>query len=486
MTRTVQHFIDGEWTDSSDGATFESVSPIDNTVIASVARGSVDDADRAVRAAREAFDAGPWARMSPAARKQIMHRAAALIEERLDDFASAETLDMGKPIAEARSKDVPRAAYNLRFFADFAEHTHTETYAKPWEGIMTYTLREPAGVAACISPWNFPLMLETWKIAPALAFGNTVVLKPAEQSPLTAALLAQAFADAGMPPGVFNVVQGFGPDEAGERLTEHPGVDLVTFTGESATGRAIMAKAAQTLKRCSFELGGKSAAIVMADAELDAAVAGTIDGIFRNQGEVCLAGSRLFVQREVYDEFCSRYVKAAEALVVGDPREPDTQVGPLVTEEHLQKVLSYVELGHREGAKLLTGGERLVDGDLAKGNYLAPTVFADVDNSWRIAQEEIFGPVQVIAPFDDVDEAIALANDNRYGLAGMIWTTNLDTAHKVAREVRTGTMWVNCFFIRDLRAPFGGMKDSGIGREGGLHSEEFFTEAKAVVMKFSS
>jgi aminomuconate-semialdehyde/2-hydroxymuconate-6-semialdehyde dehydrogenase len=483
---TVRHFIDGEWADSADGATFESVSPIDNTVIARVARGANADADRAVDAARRAFDLGPWPRMNPAARKKIMHAAAALIEERLEEFAAAETRDMGKPISESRTKDVPRAAYNLRFFADFAEHTHTETYAKPWDNVMTYTLREPAGVSACISPWNFPLMLETWKVAPALAFGNTVILKPAEQSPLTASLLAQAFADAGMPPGVFNVVQGFGPGEAGERLTEHPGVDLVTFTGESATGRLIMAKAAGTLKRCSFELGGKSAAIVMADADLDRAVPGTIDGIFRNQGEVCLAGSRLFVQRPIYDEFCARYVAAAQNLVVGDPREPATQVGPLVSREHLDKVLSYIQLGEQEGAKLLTGGHRLTGGPLADGNYVAPTVFADVENSGRISQEEIFGPVQVIAPFDDVDEAIALANDSRYGLAGMIWTTSLDTAHKVAREVRTGTMWVNCFFIRDLRAPFGGMKDSGIGREGGLHSEEFFTEAKAVVLQFPS
>jgi aminomuconate-semialdehyde/2-hydroxymuconate-6-semialdehyde dehydrogenase len=483
---TVRHFINGEWADSADGAMFESVSPIDNTVIARVARGGITDADRAVDAARRAFDHGPWPKMNPAARKKILHAAAALIDERLEEFAAAETRDMGKPISESRTKDVPRAAYNLRFFADFAEHTHTETYAKPWDKVMTYTLREPAGVSACISPWNFPLMLETWKIAPALAFGNTVILKPAEQSPLTAGLLAQAFADAGMPPGVFNVVQGFGPGEAGERLTEHPGVDLVTFTGETATGRMIMAKAAGTLKRCSFELGGKSAAIVMADADLDRAVPGTIDGIFRNQGEVCLAGSRLFVQRPIYDEFCARFVAAAEDLVVGDPREPATQVGPLVSAEHLDKVLSYIQLGQQEGAKLLTGGHRLTAGPLAAGNYVAPTVFADVDNSWRISQEEIFGPVQVIAPFDDVDEAIALANDSRYGLAGMIWTTSLDTAHQVAREVRTGTMWVNCFFIRDLRAPFGGMKDSGIGREGGLHSEEFFTEAKAVVLQFPS
>jgi aminomuconate-semialdehyde/2-hydroxymuconate-6-semialdehyde dehydrogenase len=323
-------------------------------------------------------------------------------------------------------------------------------------------------------------------VAPALAFGNTVVLKPAEQSPVTASILAECFAEAGMPEGVFNVIQGFGPDAPGERLTTHPGVDLVTFTGESATGRIIMANAAKTLKRVSFELGGKSAAIVMEDADMDRAIKGTIDGIFRNQGEVCLAGSRLLVQRSIYDEFLARYIEATEALVVGDPRQAATQIGPLVSTEHLEKVMSYIELGHQEGAKLMTGGERVTTGDLALGNFVAPTVFADVDNSWRIAQEEIFGPVQVVVPFDTVDDAIRLANDNRYGLAGQVWTNNLNTAHKVAQEVRTGTMWVNCFFIRDLRAPFGGAKDSGIGREGGKYSEEFFTESKAVVVQFPS
>lgn len=484
--RAVRHFIDGQWVDSLDGATFDSVSPIDNSVVATVAEGSTADADRAVAAARRAFDDGPWPRMSPAERRRIIHRAAALIEERLDELALWETLDMGKPISECRTKDVPRTAYNFRFFADFAEQQHTEAFPRPWDKVLTYTLREPVGVSACISPWNFPMMLESWKVAPALAFGNTVVLKPAEQSPVTASLLAQCFADAGMPEGVLNVVQGFGPGAVGERLTTSPGVDLITFTGESATGRIIMANAAATLKRVSFELGGKSASIVMEDADMDLAVRGTIDGIFRNQGEVCLAGSRLLVQRSVYDEFLARYVEAAEALVVGDPREAATQIGPLVSTEHLDKVLGYLELGQAEGGKLMTGGHRVTDGALARGNFVAPTVFADVDNSWRIAQEEIFGPVQVVVPFDTVDEAIALANDNRYGLAGMVWTTNLDTAHRVAREVRTGTMWVNCFFVRDLRAPFGGMKDSGIGREGGAYSEEFFTESKAVVIQFPS
>ena len=424
--------------------------------------------------------------MSPTQRRKIIHKAADNIEARLDELAAWETRDMGKPIAESRSKDVPRTAYNFRFFADFAEQQHTEAFPKPWENVFTYTLRDPVGVSACISPWNFPMMLASWKVAPALAFGNTVVLKPAEQSPVTASILAECFAEAGMPEGVFNVVQGFGPDAAGERLTTHPGVDLVTFTGESATGRIIMANAAQTLKRVSFELGGKSAAIVMEDADMDRAIKGTIDGIFRNQGEVCLAGSRLLVQRSIYDEFLARYIEATEALIVGDPRDSTTQIGPLVSTEHLDKVMSYIELGHQEGAKLMTGGQRVTTGELAKGNYVAPTVFADVDNSWRIAQEEIFGPVQVVVPFDTVDDAIALANANRYGLAGQIWTNNLNTAHKVAQEVRTGTMWVNCFFIRDLRAPFGGAKDSGIGREGGKYSEEFFTESKAVVVQFPS
>ncbi len=484
--KNVQHFINGEFVDSIDGKTFESISPIDNAVIAHVAEGSTADADRAVEAARRAFDEGPWPKMSPTQRRKIIHKAADNIEARLDELAAWETRDMGKPIAESRSKDVPRTAYNFRFFADFAEQQHTEAFPKPWENVFTYTLRDPVGVSACISPWNFPMMLASWKVAPALAFGNTVVLKPAEQSPVTASILAECFAEAGMPEGVFNVVQGFGPDAAGERLTTHPGVDLVTFTGESATGRIIMANAAQTLKRVSFELGGKSAAIVMEDADMDRAIKGTIDGIFRNQGEVCLAGSRLLVQRSIYDEFLARYIEATEALVVGDPRDSTTQIGPLVSTEHLDKVMSYIELGHQEGAKLMTGGQRVTTGELAKGNYVAPTVFADVDNSWRIAQEEIFGPVQVVVPFDTVDDAIVLANANRYGLAGQIWTNNLNTAHKVAQEVRTGTMWVNCFFIRDLRAPFGGAKDSGIGREGGKYSEEFFTESKAVVVQFPS
>lgn len=482
-TREVLHLIDGRFERSIDDATFDSVSPIDNEPIAVVAAGGRADAARAAEAARRAFDEGPWARMSPAERKRLLFRVADGIDARADELARWETRDMGKPIRESAGKDIPRCALNFRFFADYAEHVATRAFDQPSAGIFSFELREPLGVVAAISPWNFPLMLLTWKVAPALAYGCTVVAKPAEQSPITASILAEIVLEADLPPGVFNVVQGFGPEAAGEELTVHPAVDAVTFTGESATGRTIMRNASATLKKLSFEMGGKSANIVCADADLDAAVDGAVLGSFSNQGEVCLAGSRLLVQRPVYEEFLQRYVERAESLAVGDPREASTEMGPLVTTEHMEKVLSYVDLAEEEGAKLLTGGVRLADGELARGNYLAPTIFADADNSMRVCQDEIFGPVEMVMPFDEIDEAISMANQSRYGLAGMVWTTNLRTANRVAREVRTGTMWVNCFFVRDLRAPFGGYKDSGVGREGGDYSHEFFSESKAVVMK---
>lgn len=479
--RAVSHFIDGNFVESVDGATFESISPIDNQAIASVAAGSSPDVNRAVQAAQRVFPT--WAAMNPTERKQVLLRVAEGIENRSQELAEWETRDMGKPITDALSKDVPRAAYNFRFFADYAEHVGTRAFDKGWDKTFGYELREPLGVIAAISPWNFPLMLLTWKVAPALAFGCTVVAKPAEQSPITASILAEICAEAGMPDGVFNVVNGFGPEAAGEALTRHPQVAGITFTGESNTGKAIMGAAAGGLKKLSFELGGKSASIVCADADLDAAVNGSLMGVFMNQGEVCLAGSRILVQRPIYEEFLARLVDGIETWKVGNPLDPATRVGPLVSREHMEKVLSYVDLAEQEGAKRLTGGERITEGELGAGNYLAPTIYADAHNDMRAAREEIFGPVAMVIPFDDVDEAVEIANDSLYGLAGMVWTKNLDTAHRVARDMQTGTVWVNCFFVRDLRLPFGGYKDSGIGREGGDYSHEFFTESKAVVIK---
>jgi len=482
LVKEVRHFIGGEYVDSIDAKTFESINPADNQPIARVAEGSAADADRAVAAARKAFET--WSTMSPTARKAILLRVADRIDERADELAEWETRDMGKPIVDSRTKDVPRSAHNFRFFADYQEMVGTHSYDKPWEKTFGYELREPIGVVAAISPWNFPLMLLTWKVAPALAFGCTVVAKPAEQSPVTASILAEICIEAGMPDGVFNVVQGFGPDAAGEALTRHPDVDAVTFTGESNTGRAIMAASSGGLKKLSFELGGKSPCIVFGDADLDAAVDGALRGVFYNQGEVCLAGSRILVHRSIYDEFCARMVGGIARWPVGDPFDPSTRVGPLVSTEHMEKVLGYIDLAESEGGKRLIGGGRVTDGALARGNFVEPTIFADVDNSMRACREEIFGPVAAVMPFDSTDEAIETANDSPYGLAGMVWTKNLDTAHDAARRMKTGNVWVNCFFVRDLRLPFGGYKQSGVGREGGEYSYEFFTESKAVVIKF--
>ncbi len=480
--KRVRHFIDGEFVDSLDGRTFQSVNPTDNQPIADVAEGSAADADRAVKAAAKAFES--WSTMNPTARKQILLRLADRIDERADELAEWETRDMGKPISDSRHKDVPRAAQNFRFFADYQEMAGTHAFDKPWDKTFGYELREPLGVVAAISPWNFPLMLLSWKVAPALAFGCTVVAKPAEQSPVTASILAEICAEAGVPDGVFNVVHGFGPDAAGEALTRHTQVAGVTFTGESNTGRAIMAAGSGSLKKLSFELGGKSPSIVFGDADLDAAVNGSLLGVFYNQGEVCLAGSRILVHRSVYDEFCARMVDGIARWPVGDPFDPATKVGPLVSTEHMDKVLGYIDIAESEGGKLLTGGHRITDGAMGKGNFIEPTIFSDVNNQMRACREEIFGPVAAVMPFDDTDEAIAIANDSPYGLAGMVWTKNLDTAHRAARSLKTGNVWVNCFFLRDLRLPFGGYKDSGIGREGGDYSYEFFTESKAVVIKF--
>ena len=471
--KELTHVIDGRHVAS--GEWFDSIDPTTRRPWARVARGSSDDAGRAAGAARRAFDEGPWPRMGPDARASPLHRLADLVDEHADELAALETTDMGKPISQARHNDVPRSAHNLRFFADYQRFNEDDSLTTA-AGHHCYTRCEPVGVAAAISPWNFPLMLATWKIAPALAFGNTVVLKPAEQAPGTCSRLGELAIEAGLPPGVLNVVNGFGPGEAGEGLTTSPLVDLVTFTGESDTGRRIMAAAAPTLKRLSFEMGGKGANVVFADADLSAAVDWSIRAIFTNAGQVCLAGSRLYVERPVYDEFVARFVEAAESMVLGDPSDPATAIGPLASGEHWEKVTGYLDLAGTEGAKLLTGGA-------ADGWWVRPSVVVDVEPGMRISREEIFGPVVCLSPFDGEEEAVRLANDSPYGLNAMLFTENLRRAHRVSARLRAGTVWVNCFFVRDLRLPFGGYGDSGLGREGGRWSREFFTEAKAVVME---
>jgi aminomuconate-semialdehyde/2-hydroxymuconate-6-semialdehyde dehydrogenase len=473
----IRHVIDGAEVESADGRRFPDVNPWTRTVRAEVAEGGRAEAEAAVLAARRAFDEGPWPRMGYGERGRLLHRLADLIEARAEELAAADTADMGKPITDMRTKDVPRAAHNFRFFADHARLATAERFPMD-SGHHAYTRHDPAGVVAAISPWNFPLMLETWKVAPALAWGNTVVLKPAEDTPASATILARLALEAGIPEGVLNVVHGFGPAAVGQFLTEDPRVDRITFTGESATGRAILRNAAANLTPVSFELGGKGANIVFADADLPTAVSWSIKAIFSNAGQVCLAGSRLFVERPIFEEFLARFVEAADALRIGDPMDPSTELGPLASETHFRKVCSYFETLDADGGKVLTGGPA---GD---GTWVVrPTVIVDAPPTARVWREEIFGPVAVIARFDTDQEAVALANDTRYGLNAMVFTEKLRRAHKVAAALRAGTVWVNCFFVRDLRAPFGGVGDSGIGREGGDYSREFFTEPKAVVME---
>jgi aminomuconate-semialdehyde/2-hydroxymuconate-6-semialdehyde dehydrogenase len=471
------HVIDGEEVASADGARLDTVDPYTREVWAQVALGGQKEADLAVAAARRAFDRGPWPRLGFEKRYQLIHRLADLMEEHADELAMADTRDMGKPIAQARH-DVARSVWNFRFFADHARMSTSDVYPMD-SGHHAYTRYDPAGVVVAISPWNFPLMMATWKVAPALAWGNTVVLKPAEDTPTSATILGRLAIEAGLPAGVLNVVHGYGPDSVGSALTCHPDVDRITFTGESGTGKIISAAAARNLVPVSLELGGKGANLVFDDADLDNAVSWAVEAIFRNAGQVCLAGSRLYVQRGIYQEFITRYQAAAEALVIGDPKDASTQFSPaLASQEHFTKVSSYLDEASFAGGRIVTGG-------LGEGWGVRPTIIADAPGDARVIKEEIFGPVVVATPFDTEDEVVALANDTRYGLNAMLFTENLSRAHRVSAKLRAGTVWVNCFFIRDLRAPFGGVGDSGVGREGGNFSREFFTEPKAVVMQIA-
>lgn len=479
--REIKLFIDGEYVTSSSHSLFEVKNPATQEVIAKVHEATKEDVDRACKAARRAFEAGPWRTMTVKERCEKIRRMAEIIMERREELARLEATDVGKPYAVAFEKEIPRSAHNLKFFADFVEQSGGEVYPME-EEYLNYTRYEPVGVAALITPWNLPFMLTTWKLGPCLAAGNTAVIKPAEATPLTVSLLGEIAKEAGIPDGVVNIVHGFGQNSTGEFLTAHPEVDLISFTGETTTGKAIMKTGADTLKRVSFELGGKAANIIFEDADLNKAIPVSIQAAFLNSGQVCLAGSRILVQRSILDEFVVRFKKAAEELIVGDPQDPRTNMGPLVSEEHYKKVTSYLEIAKQENATLITGGKRpsnLPD-YLKNGYYLEPTIYVQENPEARICQEEIFGPVVTIIPFDTEEEAVQIANNTQYGLNGVIWTENLQRAHRISHQVRAGTIWVNCWFVRDLRAPFGGFKKSGIGREGGKHSLEFFTEAKNI------
>ena len=470
--------IDGQWVDGSKS--FETFNPATGEVLTHVVEASAGDVDRAVRAARTAFEdrSGAWRKMSASERGRLIWKLADLIEKSIDELAELETLDNGKPIFESRYVDMPMVVDVLRYYAGWATKISGET-VNTFETAFTYTLREPVGVVGLIIPWNFPLLLASWKLGPALACGCTVVMKPAEQTSLTTLRMGELAVEAGFPAGVINIVTG-GP-EVGKAIVAHPGIDKIAFTGSTVVGKEIMRGAADSLKRITLELGGKSPNIVFADSDIDSAVKGAINGIFYGKGEVCNAGSRLFVESKVKDEFIEKLVGRAKKMQPADPLDPKTRMGAIVSQEQMQTVLGYIEAGKNEGAKLIVGGKRVsVDG--GKGFFIEPTIFGEVQNEMKIAQEEIFGPVLATLSFDDVDEVVRQANQNPYGLAAAVWTRDVKKAHIVSRQLRAGTVWINTYGLMDASLPFGGYKSSGFGRELGQNALEHYTEVKTVWM----
>jgi len=476
-------FIGGEFI--SEGAAFENVSPVDGAVLATVTEADAALVARAVAAARAALR-GPWGRMALAERAALLRKVAERIEQRFAQFLSAEIADTGKTHQQASTLDIPRGAANFRAYADLVLARGSECYeasTPDGRGALNYSLHKPVGVVAIVVPWNLPFLLMTWKVAPALACGNAVIVKPSEETPSTAVLLAQVMHEVGIPPGVFNVVHGFGPNSAGEALVSHPDVRAVAFTGETATGAAIMKNAAPSVKALSFELGGKNAALVFADADFEAALAGTMRSVFSNCGQVCLCSERVYVERPLFERFVAALVQRARALKIGGPYE-DADLGPLISRGHRDKVLGYYRLAHEERAQVHCGGGIPQFGDARDGGaFIEPTVLTGLPETARCVKEEIFGPICHVAPFDSEEEAVRLANDTRYGLAAAVWTQNLARAHRVARQMEVGTAWVNDWYLRDLRVPFGGVKLSGIGSEGGMHSLAFFSETQNICVK---
>jgi aminomuconate-semialdehyde/2-hydroxymuconate-6-semialdehyde dehydrogenase len=484
LVKLIQNYLDGRFVPGK--REFADVNPADGTVIAQVTEADEAQVDEAVQSARRALR-GEWSRIGVRERAARLHKVANAIEKRFECFVQAEVADTGKPVSLASKLDVPRAAANFRVFADLVRLSGLESFqteTPDGTNALNYAVRKPLGVVGVITPWNLPLLLLTWKVAPALACGNTIVVKPSEETPATATLLAESMQDAGIPHGVYNVVHGFGPGSAGEFLTQHPDVDAVTFTGESRTGAAIMKAVASTVKPVSFELGGKNAAIVFADCNFEEAVNGLSDAVFLNTGQVCLCAERVYVERKIFHAFVDALKCKAENLHPGWPSDEKTDLGPLISKQHRNKVLSYYRLAQEEGATVVTGGGVPHFGDdRDNGFYVQPTIYTGLSESARCVKEEIFGPVCHVAPFDSEDHAIAMANDTKYGLAATIWTGNLKRGHRVAQQMNVGITWVNCWFLRDLRTPFGGAGLSGIGREGGMHSLNFYSELNNICIR---